>query len=389
MKTPCLLILSVILAGCVHQDSGNISSSWDLLRRVTTIQCGNQKLAEDQIGIDSLDVTSRNAEPMLTARVIDRKGNRSYWWRSLGGDLDVDLNDFNSSDADGQRNHLAVVASRGRIFGVSKIVDDSGMALQLGEITANPPEFYQLAVPKDFFGISSAIEFQDTLWFTTDAANPVLTVFSSNKLDGKSRVNPLMVRDLPSTAKLFASNRDIWVIYREMNSSKAYSLKYVRYGVSHNLLGEGTLIDDIADLDKWNGTIDEQGSLILGFFTGNSMLGAARINTVQVNTKGSGIEVARRFSQSLGQGHVSDLVAAATDSGADFLFTTWLDEESTIANYRIQKEKDPSLEYYGVFPQGTALIDAFTYRSSHDINVLTRLRSSGFWAYSICRYSKE
>jgi len=90
-------------------------------------------------------------------------------------------------------------------------------------------------------------------------------------------------------------------------------------------------------------------------------------------------------SRSLTDEHVSEPVWMVTPASAILLLPKWIDEESTLASYRVSADDIGSMQVSGIFPKGTRAMSGFTDEEGEKYYAVMRQKGKIGWRFQVCK----
>jgi len=136
-------------------------------------------------------------------------------------------------------------------------------------------------------------------------------------------------------------------------------------------------------VESWS-IAEHKGKILLSWVDGDSMVGEAKMRIGEVAVTESSVNLSWDNQKPLTDVHVSEPMWLKGDDSVRGVILKWVDEESTLASYKVIAGTVSAPRFSGVFPKGSRLVDAFS-DDDGDPWIIIRSKEKDRWNFQLCR----
>lgn len=382
MQRVLVLALMVGNLGCTTLSGPKTQSKWYALQKAEEAKCASWPMGEKDLQTDELNYVG-GLKPGFLASGRKRDASNAYYFAPFDNNPEI------SADA-------RVSLSLGR--GALMIGGASVGASLLSIVIRNAPSGSTLEIrtePENILKLKTALgEFQVVegtvaqsaggLWLTLKAEDNVHhLVFVETKNSAKltSRIIPVTFSEQPRVLADMTRAGAI-LFWHAGERSKPFKAQILSEQPGNPPPAQNLDLTPQTAIESWNAVLN-QGAFYLAAVDGDSLIGQATLRVSQVNLTQSLFTVAWTKDAPLKDVHATEPVFLPAKAGLEVLVLNWIDEESTIARYKVSAAGLGKPKYSGIFPKGARVACAFTSSEGNEY-VVTRSRRDPGWAFQVC-----
>ena len=176
------------------------------------------------------------------------------------------------------------------------------------------------------------------------------------------------------------------VLWPETNKRDSrFQLK--EFGEKGNVLSNSPISLQVKDLEGY-AIAAMPNEYLLGYVEGDSLVGNASLQISRFTTTDLGAKVVSSKRFPLANQHVSDPMWIVNKGEAVLLVLTWVDEESTIATFKVSASEVQGPVLSGVFRKGARIGGAFMDAKRNDLYTLMRNREGNTSRWQLCKVDR-
>lgn len=378
------LLLSAYAASCTTSGSHEATSGWSALMRADKVECSTWPLRDKDLQIDDLSWLG-GQKPGFLLSGLRRDASPLHYFAPFDGDETVDPSTFVPLNLGAH----AILLGGGSIGNQAVIlVAHNNAGKSTFDIRSLPNNVVKYKGDIGSYQVveGSVAHAKGGLWLSLKSEDNIYHLVHINtqqpaKLSSKALPAPTF-SDQPKLLGS-ATGGGATVLWKEGDSGKPLRLQELTADGG----AEPPVTLDLqvsSQLESWSATA-HAGAIYLALLDGDTMVGQAEVKVAAVYHGKTGTSVKWNKAVPLRDTHAQEPTLVATRDGLEVLVLNWIDEESTIARYKVAGASLGKPTYSGVFQKGARILDAFAGPDLKDAFVLTRNRGDKRSAYQLCK----
>ncbi len=390
-----LVVACGFIFGCTGLRKVETISKWDALQSAAKADCAPWPMQKQDLGIYDLRLFD-GEKPHFLARIMGRDAIQGWKGAPFAFDPEVNAKDVRAVQLGARPVILGGGSSAQGAFTIVAN-QDSGRTAQI-EVRTFPDNIVRRRYQN--LGITVvdgfALPVQAALWMAVKVHSSEKSIeevpvrilhLSQSEGEAKATIktaNVPMGTEFPALLTS-AKGDSAQLVWRKEKGTKS-EFFYSRLGADGSYATPTPLNIPVSmQVESW-AAASFGSNILLAIVDGDSLVGQASLKLVRFEPAGkSGAEVKWVKTKSLLNEHVSDPVIASGPNGAYVLLPKWLDEESTIATYRLGIEAVESQPVAGIFPKGIRLVGASISQDGKKLFAIVRSRAKVGWNFQVCR----
>ncbi len=388
-------ILSVLVGlactTCTSTSSQNLTSNWSALRDVGKVDCAAWPLREGELAVEHLSLVD-GVPPSFVAEIRMRNQTRGVAHAVYAASSQIDADDIQAVVLSAGAKVLA-----GAQFGEKKLIavaqqKNDKTLLDLRQFPQNVVAYsgVQFAQP---LAAARLIGGTAGLWLTFKPADsgrsveetPAQVIFMKPGVKGGLQRQDFKVsfNDFPAVLPKAGTGEAVALWHDTSDGAPKFKVAKLREDGSMSAVAVLAVPVNHA-VESWSAVAAGAHSF-LAYVDGDSMVGQASIKIAKISWDENLPVVNWVRTRSLSDIHVGDPVwVAAADKAAYVLIPQWVDEENTVASYRVGPDDIEGMAVSGVFPKGTRVESGFYDAKKSRVYAFLRQKASVGWRYDLC-----
>lgn len=390
MRGFIILLIGISCTTCQTTSSQDLTSNWAVLKEAGKVECSTWPMREGEMALDHLAVLDTKPHGFVADIRLRSQGLR-HAFATFESSTEIDPDDIATLKLPatakvwgglnlGAKSHVVVAQIKAGKTSVDLREFPKNIVQQSGLVFNHP-----IAAAHVTAGTGS-------FWLTYKVGNPDKSVeempanLAVVKITGNTlSMTPVKHSFNETPAVLVKSGTPgalaVWHDQTETSSNKFKIVKIAEDGTVNGPVPLAVPVNNA--VESWAAVSLGDYSL-LAYVDGDSMIGQASIKIAKIRWEETVPVVAWVKTRSLSNIHVADPVWVRGKSTAYLLIPQWIDEENTIASYKIGADDIDAMAVSGVFPKGTRVVSGFYDGAKGAVYALTRQRASVAWRYDIC-----
>jgi hypothetical protein len=383
------LVSVLALIGCVTAEEAP-KSEWKGLGDVEKVDCAKWPLGEKDLGVNSVGFLDTKPQSLISTGRLRTSATVNYL-TDFKGRANLDVDDLRRVDL----GRTAVVLGTARMgtssFLAVSVRTKNGRKLELrstkdnivrGSLDGFPSELASGSIVNVAGGFWVGLkehEEKSSVWYV-GVASGKLTLRSYPELN--LRVLPIIlpVRDEPQA----------WLLsYDALAAGQKRNDVFVMQKLStEGVAGNERRLEVPVDsaVESWSAS-GASGRFLLAWVDGDSMVGEAKMRLGEIVIDYEAPRLAWENVFPLEDVHVSEPIWLTAGGSNWAVILKWVDEESTLATYKVGISNASPPRASGIFPKGSRLVDAFS-DDDDDPWVIVRSRKKESWDFQVCELSR-
>ncbi|MBF0440781.1 MAG: hypothetical protein HQK54_02640 [Oligoflexales bacterium] len=398
-----ILIISELLIGimcaCVDRVDEKNDFEWSELKKTKDVECSVWPIQKKDLGVTKLDIIGDRKRWLFAygvARNMSKVAYISLFSGSVAKDLTKikELNWNNSSRflGGGVIDNLMVLISAG-------VDRKKGNGIEMERIAENGKVINNF-IQHEAISDGRAYVINSKVWILYKTINSEgliedepfkISVFDVNT---KSSIHRNFGKvGIHGNPKLFYSkkNKTVFAIWLEKTSVRGKKKAVFKYGFLDETNSQ--FFEDVLnfhlkdDVELWNVEFSDE-KIFLSYVDGNSLIEESVLKIIRVDVVDKKLRVGMETKILFGNEQISNPILFTRRQTLYVVIPKWIEKESTLGFYKMEKGKIVYIENLGVFPEGSVLEDYFYDESlDHLYGILKKRRIYGF-DFNICRLVK-
>ena len=410
------MFIVLIAAGCKIFEKRE--SQWSELDRTNDVYCDPWKFPQSVLKIDNLKVID-GKQKSFYMEGKDRNGSDIAYTGIFPQDFDLEIAEYSKIGAGPQVEWLG--GSHG-FWSLLEITEDAAKGQEIQKIilktNTHQETIRPLLLNNEIEGISFVSD-SENYWFVLQNKESSFELwelkFSNDHMTYSRNITATGIRHEPFPLKNRDSGESYIVFLQQSSGKEAFKSseakftedeqdRYIEGEESYTEIEESLIVQKIGDngkletsfnltnipmlnVENWS-ILSKSWGFYLAVIHGDSIVGEAALDIFAYKWEKGTYKLQWKKSTNLPNVHLGDLQWAA-GSEVDYLYLLkWLDAESTIVSYKMSDKRFLSATNSGVFPKGSALIEAFQ-SSVGDSKKWTfgvlRYKNGLNWNYDLCK----
>ena len=393
-----VLYLSILLSSCTTTEDVKKKSEWVELDGVGSVNCAYWPMQKTDLGMNSLIALQGSSTHGLVASMRMRNNSSSHYYVPFDGKVKLDPDDI-----------IKLNLGRGAVvLGGTKVANKTLLVVIQHKSTRailelrDPQSNEVIATIDNLPGQASTGSIHNVeggFWLVLkhhEQRSSVMYVGVRSEARGDTtspkdrvslsatRFDGLKLRSQPEVLTSPGVPGAIVVIYDTTAAGKG---KKEGFFVS-KLDAKGGFSPPVAlpvkielEVESFAATA-HAGKYFLGFIDGDSMIGQAKMKIASFSWDVA-LTINGEDSAVLGDAHVSDPVWISSGSDLFVGALKWVDEESTLATYKVDGSTLGSSRSLGVFSKGSKITGMFVSKDNRNFFGL-RHRENDVWKFRLC-----
>ncbi len=390
MRSFFVIIQGFIFVGCTSLFGPKTVSNWKQLESVDSISCKNWPLKPQDIGVNDVVVANGFNQTNILAESIQRNGSKLHYYYSFKGSPRIDVGDVKplrlGADSSLVRANQSI---SGDLVAVIKNKSRGRSVVEFRRIKDNIVLHTTRSLGKEVYG--GKIHRTDSgYWLLAQNDR-----YELRFVDTKVKKSPLPVRSFrknrfssePSFLPMEKPDQIAVLSLDESKGSKG-SRKETFYIRSFSAKGKqlkkiSLPISTAQGVESWDVTY-RNGSFIIAFVEGDSVIGQATLRLVRFNWQNGSPTLDGEQKIAMTDLHLSEPFWVSTPLADHLLILKWVDEESTLAAYTWKTGAELKTQHFGIFPKGSTIVDSFVFGKDFESFAVIRNRQNLRWNFKIC-----
>jgi len=393
-----LVFLAVTVAGCASFFGGKSrTSKWETLNDAGSVACKAWPSHPRILSLQSLRVLPGEKTGFL-ATVSRRSGAATEFYGEFNGGPEVEA----SSIGEREFGTRAIIAGGGSIKGkvhavIIPTAKNAG-SVEVRSMSDNVVRFSGKNLDTD---IKSAKTYftKKGIWVLyragsdEDSVEDLRSRLAYLEFDGQKpelKVHANRGNEFPADAELVFTGYGqkaivVWIEQQKAKTGNVIWLKMQEIDAERQI---ATTVKTIrlpinAEAESWRVVGFREGVLV-ALVDGDSLVGQANLRVSLVEWV-DGLAALKWVKEvSLLNEHVSIPIWAVAKRKAYLLLPKWVDEESTIATYRVGPDGIEDVGAAGIFKKGSRIMETFIDEEDQDVYTIVRGRGKFGWQFDIC-----
>lgn len=391
-----LLIFSVF--ACTSSPYSNTTSRWETLRTAKKINCEQLPKTEKQLDYQSMQKSDERGKALISEGHA-RSGAPAFNVLPLTDDVSVDPDKIVPFMVSSKDVLLGTYVSQGHIFGVFYSGFKAPGELQVRNLSNNTVVYkrdwsptpapydalqgigvilnkegfflaYKLVPPEE------SVEDQPVrVLYAQFAANNMLNIKSSS-----------FDKTGPKAAIVGLSNPTKALLVWSEPAGQGQPPRFVAAEFQQTMTAPVPVtlrIQTKGNIETWS-MRNTGDRLFFSLVEGDSLLGEARLRFIGFDWRPVGAKVTWNYTADVGSAHVGDSFVLSQGKYPAFIVSKWLDRESTLIVYEPGAEGRLHSQAFGVFPEGTTLVDSWQREGNKEAFALLRTQKGHLKEYLLC-----
>lgn len=140
-----------------------------------------------------------------------------------------------------------------------------------------------------------------------------------------------------------------------------------------------------SQIESWTFGKNKEQYLLVAV-DGDTLIGQAQLVVNSIKFGPTGATLATSHQLRIKDTHTTEPVIAPASQTSEILMLNWIDEESTIARYKLNDQGIAKPSHMGIFAKGTKIQWISKDPNEDNVYFLTKNKSDTEWNYSLCTY---
>jgi hypothetical protein len=410
MSTLPLLLLMVMLSSCALFSGQKVKSEWSVFKEVKHLDCGTWPMNPRDLSPNFIQVL-KGPKAGLVADVTRRNGSTLTYYAPFKDDETIPLEDLEAREF-GVDSFVAGGGNiSNRVSAVVVLKKNNNSRLEVRSMQDNVVRFSsdntlpviragKSAFTKSGFWLiykagPKAIASNNNEDASLSEINYKILFAGMTAKDSKLKLRQYDKVEFPADAELLVGEDQkkafvVWKKTANVGSRKVFQLFIRELSEDAALVAQSTVVNIplVSDVESWD--VGRMGDRILvAIVDGDSLVGQANLKAAMVQFSEGIANLMWVKDEPITNEHVSLPIWYVKGTSAHLLIPKWVDEESTIAAYKVGvsgfEDKKPAL---GVFPKGSRVMDVFSDATSKDAYALVRFRGKFGWRFDVCNLER-
>ena len=396
-----ILLFSLVLVGCVSPENGPVKSQWAELDQVERVNCAAWPLSKSDLGVEAVVPLEVGDTDGLIASVRLRTNRLAHYYAPFAGKVTLDPDDFSRLNLGegavvlgavriGSQTHMAVMQQRFEkaVLELRSVPSNEVVAIleglpgeiSTGSVLSSKNGFWLLIKHHEQHSSLFFVRFESPAVKSGQVLSQKLSAvkFEALKLTSlpvilqKAHTDEIYLVNFDSVAA-GKGRKDVFSVGRADGSGQFSSLKNMPVKVE-------------SEVESFS-AFAHQGQYYLGYIDGDSMVGKARLRVSRFVWESSPV-VADSASVVLEDVHVSDPIWIPGGTELSVGVLKWVDEESTLASYKVQAGALVNSNAAGIFQKGSRITGVFGTKNGQNFLVM-RSRETNTWKFRLCHLKRS
>ncbi len=391
MRFFAIIISGLICTTCTTKMSQNLTSGWSVLRDTSSVKCTSWPLRDGELALDNM-LMLPGGVPGFVAEVRMRNQSRRIAHANFAGSEAIDTNAIETIPLPSGAQVLGSAQWYDKQYVAVSQMKNGKTVLDLRQFPRNIVQFsgasfgHPIAAARLAGGNSG-------VWMTykVGAENrsveetPAALTFlkAAGKSDLAAKMFAINFGDFPALLPQKGTSTML-AIWQDVGEGGG-KFKIAKFNEDGSVAGPQQLALPVNHaVESWAAVVNNNYNL-LAYVDGDSMVGQASIKIAKISWNETVPVVNWVRTRSLSDIHVADPVWVAGSENAYLLIPKWVDEENTVASYKVGADDIDAMAASGVFPKGTRVESGFYDIKNAKVYAVLRQRASVGWRYDLCQ----
>jgi hypothetical protein len=375
------MVFMWFIIGCVTSEVEH-KSNWYVLDKADKIDCQRWPKRDKDLRIESIksDVDQFGLIRGFSITVLTRSANKAYYFQPFGNSPSLNLEDAQPLELPRRTILLGSINQGKRTYVLAAQNVTQGIQFELRNMGDNVVQSKTLLKGEkiDDGRIVRSVNSDWIRYTSPDGSDKIAQIQWLTK--GQMGIR-LVAGTYDSAAVLLAKSKGLFVLWKE-EPANTFGLRWIP---SDGVVGAPQQIQFQLDhqVESWTAGLDGDrihlvvvdGDTLIGQAYLKVMTGKITLNTYNYN----GI-----IKTVLKNVHATEPVVAKRKGQAEVHLMNWIDEESTIARYKIGENRLHTPSYAGVFPKGTKIQESIGGKEQSFFIAKNKIDSQ--WNFYLCEH---
>jgi hypothetical protein len=377
-----VLIPLFVVFGCTL-GGNDYKSKWKTLKQAESIECTEWPQRPQDLSISEIK-SVRAADGAVRGFIVkglNRKGANSNYFTSFDGDTDLDSDDFIGIQA-GRSERVIGGMHRGSALAGVLTSGHNSSKFEIRQIQSNVVT-HTAKFKTGRLASGDVFDAGRTAWLTlstVDESAHLARVQSKGAKFDTKQITDLKFDYLPKILQPLSKSEAV-AIWVDGNGFKSRFIDAAGKPSKANNLN--LKIKD--QIESWSAIAHGAGYYLV-FVDGDSLVGNADLRIVHFKMDGpTGFSLVWQKEIRIDDTHMTEPTLLSNLGQLEIAMTNWLDEESTIARYKIEGGSVALGGYAGIFAQGARIVDLFYAKRGGGSYALIREKVRSGLKFKLCK----
>jgi len=377
-------LIGCITAGETHK------SEWQGLGDVEKVDCVPWPLGERDLGVNSVSFLDTKPQSLISTGRLRTSATVNYL-TEFEGRASLDVDDLRRVDLGRTVVVLGTAKVGASSFLAVSVRSKSGRKLELRSTKDNIVRWSLDGFPSDLSS-GSIINVADGFWVGLKESEEKSSIWYVSATAGKLTLRSypeLNLRVLPIILPV-RDEPQAWLLsYDAVAAGQRRNDVFVMQKIStEGVAGNERRLEVPVDsaVESWSASA-VSGRFLMAWVDGDSMVGEAKMRLGEIVIDYEAPRLAWENVFPLEDVHVSEPIWLTAGGLSWAVILKWVDEESTLATYKVGVSSASPPRASGIFPKGSRLVDAFS-DDDDDPWVIVRSRKKDGWDFQVCELGR-
>jgi hypothetical protein len=381
------LLFCLLLLGCATPEESKRKSEWAELDEAGSVNCAYWPLQKADLAVNELMAVGDPLAEGIIASIRMRNSSVGHYFAPFTGKVKLDPDDFRKLDLGRGAVPLGGFKSQGKLLLAVVQHRPTRAVLELRNAETNAVVSTVDPLPGQV-SAGAILPVEGGFWLALkhhEQRSSVVFVSLDSAFGAKAiRFDGLKLGAFPAIMQVQKSSDIVAVVFDSVANGKSrkevFSVaKISRTGAFTPLRQLPVKIE--SEIEGYS-AIGYGDSFYLGYVDGDSMVGQAKLRMAKF-TWNDNLSVAGEDARVLGDAHVSDPVWFHSEKELFVGVLKWIDEESTLATYKVVESKLGNPRSSGIFARGSRITERFSSKDGRNF-IAVRVRDHDMWKYRVC-----
>lgn len=378
------LIISLFLlfiSGCVTPDAGH-KSNWYAIEKAEQIDCQKWPKREKDLRIESIKPSIDHLGNLqgFSVTTLTRTASKAHYYSPFNDKKEIDLEKLTSLELPRRAVFLGTLTHLKKRFVLAAQNTSQGIQIEARSLGDNVIRSKGL-IKGEAIEDGRIVSAQQAYWLlysTPDGAEKIIQVSFLPK-------NQLFLRAIPGSYEgspvILPDPKGIFIVWKD-ETKPIFRFRWVP------LSGPAAPPQTIAlkidqQIESWTAGTDNSRHFLV-VVDGDTLIGQAQVKVLAGRFTLNSYIAERSQVIGLKNIHATEPVIGNKKGQAEAYLMNWIDEESTIARYKIGASSQQQPSYAGVFPKGTKIQE--TLKAGDQSFFIAKNKVDAQWNFYLCEH---
>jgi len=390
----------ILLFGCQSFGKRKVVSEWKVLENADNLTCSDWPQSPKDLNIQKIQIL-KGDQVGFVSEVLQRNGSKQYYFSEYEGGVKIEPNDLEDRSF-GSSSLLAGGGYFDNQLQAVVVVNGEKNKSRL-EIRSMKDNVIRFSTADNLKNVQTASSYntRSGLWMLyktpqddtseTELTNSVYYVPIDSKSQ-KSSFESFKNSSFPPQAQMLLPNKgqDAFVVWPSDEKDKKVFTLSMQQLQSKNSQVTPTRKVDLPlrfELESWAAAATAEG-IYVAYVDGNSLVGQAVLSVAMIRWNDGAPLLNWSKESMLTNEHVSiPIWSTAKNDQLYVMLPKWVDEESTIATYKVSSQGIEEKKVKGIFEKGIRIMDTFYDNSNDKLVAMLRQKGRLGWDFKLCELS--